>query len=918
MRAVQVGPREAPGRNATGPPRSGTNARIWRVLERVGLVTAPRGESTYHAFISYSHAADGALAPALQKGLQRFAKPWYRAWALRIFRDEASLAANPGLWSSIEHALDGSLFFILLASPGAASSPWVAREAAHWRAAKPVQNLLIGLTEGELQWDERASDFDWKRTNALPEVLRGAFIEEPRFIDLRWAHSGEELSLSHPHFREAVAELAAPLHGVPKDVLAGEEVRQHRRTVRIARAAAMALSCLTVTALLFGAFALLQRNEARRQRDLATARALVAAAGADIGSRLDRAALLSLEAFRADPSAETRDSMIRVIQRTEHVDGLVHVDGLERIALDDGYDKLAAAGTSGVAVWALGPPREPISVVPVPDATAVAFGPHGRTLAVGGSDALSMWTLGRAPRRTRRMPFPGAMAVAFSRGGRRIGVVGRTDVAVFDTETGERLWDRPLGAVSRAAFAPGGALVAVGQLDELRILDLTGDRPELRISTDTPFALAFDSHGRRVAGLDARGRAATVWDTATGAVVDRAPVTGSAKAVAFGPRDELVLGKGDGTVELQSVGTASPSKALHGPSESIRDIEFPSDRTLVTAGDDGDIVLWNPVGSSIRRGLPPLGEPIEDADYAARASALAVGGFGEFVTVWSWSNGRPHRRKLRTGSVHAVAVDATGSRVAVGDGGVTLFDARRRRRLQRPAQAAAVEPLEFSNRSVLAWGTPHRVALWDAAEARQLVPVPTIAMPQALAFGGDGELLAVAGERGTTVWDLDDRSRTTPVRGRAASAVALSRSGRLIATATDGAVVVGDMEERRTRFILRVPQNALATLSFSPDGSTLAVATSEGRLSLLDTERGHQLGAAESVPGGAVAAVDFSADGATVVTAAQSGRITLWDDVLWSDVSAMRRRLCAVAGRSLTRAEWRAALPGRPYRRTCP
>ena len=59
----------------------------------------------YAAFISYSHAADGKLAPALQRGLHGFARPWFRLRALRVFRDEASLSANPGLWSSIEQAL---------------------------------------------------------------------------------------------------------------------------------------------------------------------------------------------------------------------------------------------------------------------------------------------------------------------------------------------------------------------------------------------------------------------------------------------------------------------------------------------------------------------------------------------------------------------------------------------------------------------------------------------------------------------------------------------------------------------------------------------------------------------------------------------------------------------------------------------
>ena len=43
---------------------------------------------TYDGFISYSHAADGRLAPAIQTGLHRLAKPWHRRRALWIFRDQ--------------------------------------------------------------------------------------------------------------------------------------------------------------------------------------------------------------------------------------------------------------------------------------------------------------------------------------------------------------------------------------------------------------------------------------------------------------------------------------------------------------------------------------------------------------------------------------------------------------------------------------------------------------------------------------------------------------------------------------------------------------------------------------------------------------------------------------------------------------
>ena len=110
----------------------------------------------YDAFISYSHAADGRLAPALQSGLQRLAKPWYRLRALRVFRDETSLSTNPQLWSSIEAALDESDWFVFLASPDSARSPWVDKEIAHWLATKPADRILSVLTSGAWEWDTGA------------------------------------------------------------------------------------------------------------------------------------------------------------------------------------------------------------------------------------------------------------------------------------------------------------------------------------------------------------------------------------------------------------------------------------------------------------------------------------------------------------------------------------------------------------------------------------------------------------------------------------------------------------------------------------------------------------------------------------------------------------------------------------------
>ena len=57
---------------------------------------------------------------------------------------------TPDVWPEIRRAIDVSEFFILLASPKAAQSEWVALEIEHWLTHKPLDRMLIVLTSGSL------------------------------------------------------------------------------------------------------------------------------------------------------------------------------------------------------------------------------------------------------------------------------------------------------------------------------------------------------------------------------------------------------------------------------------------------------------------------------------------------------------------------------------------------------------------------------------------------------------------------------------------------------------------------------------------------------------------------------------------------------------------------------------------------
>jgi tetratricopeptide (TPR) repeat protein len=200
--------------------------------------------------------------------MQRLGKAWYQRRALRLFRDDTGLTATPHLWPSIEEALGKAHFLILLASREAALSPWVGKELGWWLDHRSADTVLIALTSGELAWDSLAGDFRWSDELPLPRILRGRFVDEPRWIDLRPYR--EPARARDARFTDLAADFSAALHGRPKEDLLSQEVRQQRRALRLAGATVIALLALLVVAGWQWTVARAQRARAEHNLALAT------------------------------------------------------------------------------------------------------------------------------------------------------------------------------------------------------------------------------------------------------------------------------------------------------------------------------------------------------------------------------------------------------------------------------------------------------------------------------------------------------------------------------------------------------------------------------------------------------------------------------------------------------------------------
>ena len=121
----------------------------------------------YWAFISYRHADnkdkenDRAWASWLHQEIERYQIPAELIGKKNqrdetipenlypIFRDEESLPADADLGSSITNALDKSKFLVVLCSPKAVESKYVAQEIEHFKATGKSDRILAVIIDGE-------------------------------------------------------------------------------------------------------------------------------------------------------------------------------------------------------------------------------------------------------------------------------------------------------------------------------------------------------------------------------------------------------------------------------------------------------------------------------------------------------------------------------------------------------------------------------------------------------------------------------------------------------------------------------------------------------------------------------------------------------------------------------------------------
>ncbi|OJW20252.1 MAG: hypothetical protein BGO49_04955 [Planctomycetales bacterium 71-10] len=313
-----------------------------------------------------------------------------------------------------------------------------------------------------------------------------------------------------------------------------------------------------------------------------------------------------------------------------------------------------------------------------------------------------------------------------------------------------------------------------------------------------------------------------------------------------------------------------PRAVLKGHAKEVQALAFsPDGKALVSGSHDGTVRRWDPAtGREIARYAMAGDGPILDAvavspDGKTIAACATDGG----IQTWDVATSKPGATHDH-GQVVEVLFMPDGARLASSDfTAVHIWD------LATGEETAEIEPRSLIHTlaaspdgRLLAWGAfyndqPNEVAVWDVAADRHAVQLKDADIrAYRVAFSPDGKTLAACG--------LRDTGRK--IEGVSVN-VTLTVGVIKFWDAATGALRAGYDSEKD-----RGENRTFHDLSYSPDGSLIALGTSENVVEIWETSPLRKRGELKG-HGDTVEAVAFSPDGKTLASASNDRTIRLWD-----------------------------------------
>ena len=722
----------------------------------------------YNAFISYSHVADRQLAAAIQGALHKFAKPWYKLRALSIYRDQTNLSISPELWPTIQKAISLSSYFLLFASRNAAKSKWVKRELVWWLENRQVDRLFVILTDGEVVWDDNKHDFDWNKTDALPDALSGKFTSEPNFIDFRQFKSEGTNNLRDPLFLDNILSIAAPLHGKNKDELGGEDIRQHRITKILTWSASLLIGAVSIVAIWQALVANEQRKTAVKQGQISLARQLAAQSElirTNDFKNLPLAAALAIEALNISATPET-----------DHA-------AWESIAL---LPELCNETEN----WLI---------------SQVKFSHDGRYVATAGQDNIARVIEWKSKKIVYQFRHAAKIwDIDFSRDGTMISTAGDDgviSVIKFRNDSVVASFKHQ-AAVRKILFSPDGKYLGSASEDHTACIwdmEKKAKRSTIRHNGKV-WSLAF-SHDNNYLATASRDSTAILWDIKKNVLKHQLRHNGILWNVTFSMNDEYVLStSADRSASIWQTSGGTLVKRLEHSDQVMAAAFSPDGKILVSTSWDKTIKMWSTQNFDQLSTINTGGQILSLA-FSPDSRYFVTG--GAYTSVWNAATYKEVNRLYKEQTAYNVCFSPNGEYIATAD-----------------AQQARVWKLADHTRNIM-----------ETNDRIKEAGVPIITDGWSAAMSSGPNLLLTGNEDGLArLWNLETgKIQSFFAHGHPINTVAYANTGDFIAAAGDSLVKLWDVKTgiERGRFN---DVKKVISLDFDNRGQYLAIGGDQGSL----------------------------------------------------------------------------------------
>ena len=473
-------------------------------------------------------------------------------------------------------------------------------------------------------------------------------------------------------------------------------------------------------------------------------------------------------------------------------------------------------------------------------------------------------------------------AIEYSRDGTHLAVASSIGIWWYDTSNGQgSLFTIYRDWVSSIAFSPDGqTLAGVSAENDAIFLWNVSTRTIAQKFTrheDRVNDILFSPDGETLASVD-RGGKVLLWDVSTGRIKWTLMHTESVNSISFSPDGETLASGGYDGILLWDITTGTIKQKLIRDTRKERTISFsPDGKTLASGGCSKDeILLWDITTGTIKQKFTGHGFSFQTKPFSISFSpdgqTLAIGS-SYSTCLWDISTGTvkreyfvgyalfsPDGKKLAGISGNAIGIrdkaisESTVEVWNVLSGKLERTIHRHTKSFSRVSFSPDGQTLMGSSRPLSSWHL-----LWDiSTDKLQEVRGPSIS---SLSFSPDGQILAMAKIGGYELSRLSEVFRCL-IRGN-------------YPPTYGGGICLWDVSNNIQKRMLIGHRRNVSSISFGPDGKTLASADFGGTIRLWDVLKGKtkqkfkQKFTSYSVL--------FSPDGQTLASVGDDGNLWLWD-----------------------------------------